>query len=75
MVEALAEQLRSAQARLNARGCKPGQEQAAHVKLTYTIAEGAPDAPPLPGTKNHAGSEDNPAQAVRPGVELLQRRN
>ena len=56
MVEALAAQLRTAQARLNERARKPSEDRP-HVDLTYTIAEGAPDAPTpselrlKPGTK------------------------
>ena len=44
MVEALAEQLRSAQRRLNERERKPSEDRP-HVHLTYTIAERASDAP------------------------------
>ncbi len=40
MVEALAEQLRTARTRLNARARKPSEGQP-HVDLTYTIAEAA----------------------------------
>jgi transketolase len=43
MVEALAEQLRTAQTRLNARARKPSEGKP-HVDLTYTIAEAAPNA-------------------------------
>jgi len=43
MVEALASQLRTAQARLNERAHKLSEDRP-HVDLTYTIAEGAPDA-------------------------------
>ena len=56
MVEALAAQLRTAQARLNERARKPSKGRP-HVDLTYTIAEAAPDAARpsdlklMPGTK------------------------
>ena len=43
MVEALAAQLRTAQARLNGRARKPSEDRP-QVDLTYTIAEAAPDA-------------------------------
>jgi transketolase len=56
MVEALAAQLRAARARLNAHARKPSDRRPL-IDLTYTIAEGAPDAPAPreltvnPGTK------------------------
>jgi transketolase len=47
MVEALARQLRAAQARLNVRERKPSENRPL-IDLTYAIAGGAPDAPVPP---------------------------
>jgi transketolase len=55
MVEALAAQLRAAQARLNARARKPHDGRPL-IDLTYTIAEGAPDAPAPPELRLEPGT-------------------
>ncbi len=55
MVEALAAQLRAAQARLNARARKPHDGRPL-IDLTYTIAEGAPDAPAPPELRLKPGT-------------------
>ncbi len=55
MVEALAAQLRAAQARLNMRARKP-RDGRPLIDLTYTIAEGAPDAPAPPELRVKPGT-------------------
>jgi transketolase len=55
MVEALAAQLRAAQARLNMRARKPRGGRPL-IDLTYTIAEGAPDAPAPPELRVKPGT-------------------